>query len=198
MPKRRKGRDGRSTLLPLPSLVQDLPPSIRIANETAVRAEWTDPEDDKPTAAKTARQVSGYRQFCPLRWCIRRHKERSSFTAEHVVAADRLRLSFDGSRLGFSALRDWRPIQAMFYRPQTGPTATAVRQYRCRRSFDAAWSLFNDTERALLLAVVLRNIAINRVCEMTGWSKHKTTEKVVASLDKLADHYDIKQAKAAA
>jgi hypothetical protein len=46
----RRGR--RNTLAPLPSLAD--PPPIWLANRRAARAEWTDPEDDRPTAAGTA------------------------------------------------------------------------------------------------------------------------------------------------
>jgi hypothetical protein len=67
---------------------------------------WTDPEDDKPTAAKTARHVSGFRAYCPLRRCIARHGERAGYTVEHLEAADRLRAAYAGARLGFAGLKD--------------------------------------------------------------------------------------------
>jgi hypothetical protein len=83
--------------------------------------EWADPDDLRPNQ-RSGRTISGFMSFCPLRWCIRRHGARASFTLAHVEAADRLRLLFDGARLGFSGLRDWRPVQAAVYRPQTGPS----------------------------------------------------------------------------
>jgi hypothetical protein len=43
-----------------------------------MRAERSDPEDDTPNAAKTARMIHGHRAFGLLRWCIRRHDDWSS------------------------------------------------------------------------------------------------------------------------
>jgi hypothetical protein len=76
----RRGR--RTTLAPLPSLAE--PPPIRRANRTAMAAAWSDPEDDKPTAARTARQIQGFRAYGPLRRCIACHGEHAGYTAEHL------------------------------------------------------------------------------------------------------------------
>jgi hypothetical protein len=133
-----------------------------------------------------------------LRWCLARHKHRSSFTTDHIEAADRLRAAWDGSRLGFSALKDWRPVTAIHYRPQTGPKQTALQQLKCRREFDVAWSLFGDDDRALLLAVVLRNLRIGTTAEMLAKGKPWVTQRLVAALDRLCLHWDIRQERAAA
>jgi hypothetical protein len=193
-----KRRHAKTTLPPLGSLADMPPPVIRIVNRTAFKAEWADPDDFKPNARRTARQVSGYMAFCPLRWCLRRHGPRSSYTLRHIVAADKLRLAFDGSRLGFMSLKDWRPVTAINYRPSTGPTQNAMRQLKCRRTFDQVWSIFPESDRALLLAVVLRNIPVGRTADLLGWTKPKTTQAMVAVLDKLADHFGVEEDRAAA
>jgi hypothetical protein len=73
-----------------------------------------------------------------------------------------------------------------------------MRQLRCRREFDAVWSLFSESDRALLLAVVLRNTAVGRAAETFGMSKPRTTHALVAALDRLCEHWDIRQERAAA
>jgi hypothetical protein len=145
-----------STLLPLASLAPDGPDPVRLVNRTAMRSEWNDPDDSMPSSRRTARTISGHMAFDPLRWCLHRHGARSSYTVEHVQAADRLRLAFDGSRLGFSALKDWRPIQATQFRPSQGPGATALKQTKAARDFAAAWNVLDVDERAMMVLVVLR------------------------------------------
>jgi hypothetical protein len=186
------------TLLPLASLVPDTPPEIRLVNRTAMRASWNDPEDDRPSAARTARTISGHMSFCPLRWCLHRHGERSSYTVEHIQAADRLRLAFDGSRLGFSALKDWRPIQATQFRPSTGPGAAALKQTKAARDFAAAWGTLDQDERAMLVLVVLRNTTISKAAIMLEISGPIMTRRLVTALDRLCDHYDIRRTEHAA
>ena len=92
-----------------------------------MRLSWPDPADDKPGAARVARAVTGYRQYCPLRKCRASHGERSSYTTEHVLAADRLRQLADAVAIGFSAGRDLMPVQAVIYRPSTGFGASTDR-----------------------------------------------------------------------
>jgi hypothetical protein len=74
-----------------------------------------------------ARTIGGYCAYCPLRWCKARHGDRSSFTTEHIAGGDHLRSLFDGAMIGFSGLKDLRPIQSAMYRPSSGPTAAAMR-----------------------------------------------------------------------
>jgi hypothetical protein len=192
---RRKIHARKSTLPPLPSL--EAPPDIRIANRSAMKGEWTDPDDTTPNAARTARMIQGYHAFCPLRWCIRRHGARSSYTVEHVEAAERLRTAFDGARLGFSGLKDWRPANAAVYRPSKGPTAPALQQLRCRAQFDRAWSLFNATQRAMLSLTLLHNVAVGRAAELLDATKPLMTQRMVKTLDRLSEHFDIHERGAA-
>jgi hypothetical protein len=189
-------------LRPLPSLLQDGPPAARLAAQDGVvatmRDDWPDPTDDRPSAARTARTVSGRRAFCPLRWCLKRHQERSSFAPEHVAAADRLRLCYDGARLGFASLKDWRPIQSINYRSAMGPTNTALRQYRCSCEFDAVWTTFDESERVMVRMVVLENLACGKAAQALGWSLPMTVTALVAVLDGLCKRWDIRATRQAA
>jgi hypothetical protein len=54
-----------------------------------------------------------------------------------------------------------------------GPTRTAMHQLKCRMSFDAAWSLFTDNERALLLCVLLKNISVSKTPRCWGRASHE-------------------------
>jgi hypothetical protein len=161
-----------------------------------MRNDYLDPDDLRPNT-RTGRTIYGHMSFCPLRWCIRRHGPRSSFTTDHVEAADKMRLVFDGSRLGFSGLRDWRPVNTLTFGPTTGPSRTAMKQYHCRRRFDEVWSIFNEDDRAILLLVVLQNISIGRATEMLGASKPRLTQRLVSLLDRLCAHYEIGERSAA-
>jgi hypothetical protein len=193
---KRRGRGGSSTLIPLPSL--EPPPEIRLANRTAMRAEWIDPEDDKPSAARVGRTIHGHRTFCPLRSCLHRHGSRSSFTADHVEAADRLRACWDGARLGYAGLRDWAPVQSAMYRPATGHKQTALKQLRARKMFDAAWSLFRTEERALLALVVLANVTVTQAADRLELRLPLAKQRLIEALDRLAEHFDVRDEALAA
>src|SRR5215470_5633428 len=96
------------------------PPEIRLRNRSAMKSEWRELSDVMPSAARVAGTIYGFMAFDPLRWCLARHQERSF---------NKLRLRFDSSCLGFSALRDdWRPVNAIDHRPMTGPSQTALKQ----------------------------------------------------------------------
>jgi hypothetical protein len=179
----------------LPSLIAEQPPDQQLVNRRVVRSTWRDPDDTSPTAARTAREISGWRTRCPLRSCIKRHGSRSSFTEQHVIAADRLRQLWDGSRLGFSGLRGLTPVTSAMYRPALGPAKPALRQLKCRQQFDAAWALFTDQSCALLLSVVLQNRAVTRTAELLSVSVPWTTQKLVEALDLLVDHFEIGERK---
>jgi hypothetical protein len=184
--------------MPLPSLMPEQPPAIQLKTRKAVRASWADPDDMKPNAARAARSIAGHRAFCPLRWCIARHGERASFTADHVAAADALRAAWDGARIGFSSLKDWRPVTAINYRPAMGPTVSALKQLKCRVAFDRAWSLFDDATRAALVLVVLRNTSISKAAEVLDTSASRCKERLVIAFDRLVLHLDIGRERQAA
>jgi hypothetical protein len=77
------------------------------------------------------------------------------------------------------------------FRPSTGPGAPALKQLGCRREFDRVRSLFGENDRALLVAVVLRNMSLTRAAELLAVSKPRMTETLVKALDKLVEHFEI-------
>jgi hypothetical protein len=180
-------------LATLPSLIGEQPPDVQLVTGKVLKTSWRDPTDTTPTAAKVAREVSGWRQYCPLRKCLARHRERSSFTARHIEGADRLRAAFDGARLGFSGLKSWEPVHRIAYRPSSGPGTTALKQLKARQVFDAAWGLFDDPARALLGAVVLANVPLGISADRLGLRKPRATTLLVDVLDRLADHFQIEE-----
>jgi hypothetical protein len=123
----------------LPPLASD-PPAVRLTNQSAMRSTWRDPEDTSPSAARTAREIAGYRQFDPLRRCVQRHKDRCGITEAHIIAADVFRRIADGAVIGFSVHRDHLlPVSSIHYRPSTGPTSTARRQSAAGGSSCGQW-----------------------------------------------------------
>ncbi len=111
------------SLPPLASL--QAPPEIRLVNQSVMKAEWVDIDDIRPTAARTARRVNGYRSFDPLRKAMT--LAGSSITIEHVLAADRLRKAADAVVIGYSGGRELVPIQALRFGPKSGPGRPALR-----------------------------------------------------------------------
>jgi hypothetical protein len=77
------------------------------------------------------------------------------------------------------------------YRPATGPSTVALRQLKARQTFEAAWALFGDRDRALLVLVVVRHISVGRAAEMLALRKPLATETLVNALDRLAGHFGL-------
>src|SRR5271165_4429934 len=96
----------RSTLPPLASLGD--PPAVRLVNQSVMRSEWVDPDAFRPTAARTAKTIAGWRTYCPLRRML--GVKGTSVTVEHVMAADKLRQAADGIVFGFSGRREILPV----------------------------------------------------------------------------------------
>jgi hypothetical protein len=163
-----------------------------------MKSEWSDPTDLTPTAARTARQVHGFRAFCPLRRCVGRHGEAAGYTPEMIEAADRLRGLFDGARIGFSVLKDWRPIQAVQYRPVTGPTPTALRQLRCREGFDRIWALLDVDTRAVVGAVVLLNRPLTEFSGGQRMRHYAAKDRLITALGRMVLHFEIRELRGAA
>jgi hypothetical protein len=147
---------------------------------------------------RIARTIRGFRATCPLHRCIARFGERSGTTVEMLDAADRLRAAYDGSRIGFMGLRDWRPVSSLHYGPLSGPAKSALKQLRCRMMFERTWRLFEPATQLLLLIVVLRNQPIARFVEQTSVSYNRTKELLIAALDRLVAWFDIQPVRGAA
>lgn len=186
MPRRKHPRKNPS-LKVLPSLLIP-PPDMQLVNRTVQKAEWTDPLDMNPQR-RLARQVSGWRRRDPLRECLARHGDASSFSLDHIRAADVLRNLYDGTTIGFTSAARMAglPVTSVTYRPALGPTRTAQRQQRCGYKLRRVLGAFPPEEKALLLAVVLLNRPIARVAAAWGEGRHGLMKILVSALDKLVD-----------
>jgi hypothetical protein len=166
----------------------------RAGGPTALqRSSWRDPTDTSPTAAKTARQVSGWRTYCPLRRSAALRN--SNITEMHIHAADMLRQAADAAGIGFSAEKDDMPVTSIVYGPKPGPGPAALATAKAARTFERAWKLFAPTQHAMIIGIILRNWAIEHWCrvesERIGRKINPMLEmgKLVAILEILAEHY---------
>jgi hypothetical protein len=160
-----------------------------------MRSGWIDPEDSDPNR-RTAKQVAGHRAYCPLRWCLRRHRERSQITAEHIVTADMLRGLHDNAAIGFSPDCDPTPVSERHYGPSTGPTSTARRQHVAAYKFAAAWQMLAPATRPVIRSVVLRNVAIGPTARALSLTPAQCTDLLLAGLNALAAHFSIRSVAA--
>jgi hypothetical protein len=167
---------------------------VREGPTSVMRASWRDPDDLRPTAARSAREIAGFRSFCPLRWMLRRHGGATAITERHILAADRLRAAADITAYGFTGERELLPINAIAYGPRTQPAADFMVRSRARAELLRAIALFRADDRLLLVAVVLLNRSITAwVTEMraAGGIGEPEVEmrRLIAVLDRLVEHY---------
>jgi hypothetical protein len=186
-----KHRPGKArTLPPLPSAL--VPPEVRLVNQSAMKAEWRDPDDTTPSAAKAARSISGWRSYDPLRKC---HGHPSSkITLSHIVAADLLRRLTDGVAIGFSGGRDMMSARSWQFGPLTGFGAPAIRSAKAWPAFRRAMAIFTAAERELITSVVLLNSPVRAWCiRQRELSRHANPDiemrRLVACLDRLVEHF---------
>jgi hypothetical protein len=193
MAKHRKpGRSARATLAALPSLEIHSPSAIQLSNRLVQRASWNDPAEGATiSAARSAKQVKGWRSFCPLRRLLERTNGASGITIEHVTAADLLRMQYDIASLGLSGKRaQWVYIDSNFL-PSAGPTTAALAQTRAIRTVRRAMRIFTAEQQDLVHCIVLQNWPISRWQKERGIGSHGTaTAKLVACLDLLVEHFD--------
>lgn len=144
--------------------VQEVRKARKGGGPTALqRSSWRDPDDTSPTAARTARQVTGYRTFCPLRkMCNGRG---SQVTEQHIYAADQLRRSADVAAIGFSAERDGMPVTSLVYGPKPGPSKAAHAQTAAWRDFRRATKIFTPDQMQMIFGIILSNWSIQHWCE---------------------------------
>jgi hypothetical protein len=189
-----KHRPGKArSLPPLPSTAL-APPEVRLANQSVMRTEWRDPTDNAPSAARVAKAVTGYRQYCPLRKCRANRGERSNYTVEHVLAADRLRQLADGVAIGFSPGREFIPVQVIRYGPLSGFGQAAVRSAHAWPAYRRAMALFDQGQRELLAHCLLLNWSLRRWVEELRTREQSTNpirerQRLVACLDLLVEHF---------
>jgi hypothetical protein len=133
---------------------------------SVVRSTWTDPDDMRPNA-RHAREIAGYRRYCPLRRCLAQHGDRSSFTGEHIQAADRLRACFDGARLGFSGLKGLRPAG---HGDQLPPLAWSRSATASACTSRGSWRVFRQL--LMMLARAIGDISIQNVLNYATLYEH--------------------------
>jgi hypothetical protein len=188
----------RHTLKPLPSLAMLLPPAARLAAHGGpagvMRTEWRDPDDVSPNAARTAKTVTGYRTYCPLRRYRERQGSSAAITEKHVLAADELRKLADAVLIGFGGRRDLVTVQSLVYGPRSGPTVAALRQAHAWRPYRRAMALFCQDQKKLIAHVILLNWTVRRWTEQLRESGRPADAKVelgrlASILDVLAEHF---------
>jgi hypothetical protein len=172
---------------------------MRYGPTAVMAAYWRDPDDMTPGAARTAREIKGFRAFDPLRWSRNRHGDASSITELHIHAADRLRRASDMARIGGLPGTPWAGdaphTRSDRFRPSSGPTAQALAMSKAHRDYRRAMSILLPHEQELVVVIVLENISVTawtRYRRLTGQSASPQTEthKLVGALDKLVAHYD--------
>ena len=182
-------RAARSAATPL----INLPPAHRLESRGAARVmktEWVDPDDIRPTAARTARHISGWRSYCPLR---RMMSGRSSqITERHILAADMLRGQVDLAVIGRGA-REMIALQRGFG-PVSGPSRNAIQQVWASVQARRALNRLSPSGRIMLTEIVLFNNSIQAWCIMRaggGRTPNKDVEmgRLLVILDILAEHY---------
>jgi hypothetical protein len=180
-----------------------IPAAIRLLmryGPTAVmRAEWRDPEDVRPNATRSAREIRAFRTFDPLRWSRRRHGDASSITELHIHAADRLRRASDMARIGGLPGPPWAGdaphTRSDRFRPSSGLPVSAMAMSRADREYRRAMSILLPYEREVVIVIVLGNAPVTA---WTRWrrsigkstSTQSETYVLVGALDKLVAHFD--------
>jgi hypothetical protein len=155
-----------------------------------MKTEWRDPTDDKPSALKTARSVTGFRSFCSLRRMMQ--GPGSQIETKHVRAADKLRTNCDVACLGYTGLKQLigLPVDSLQYRPSTGPSKNAIKQARACKVVQRAFALFTRRQCELLMFVVLENNPVSQWAQRVGSQPGLEMGTLIAVLDILAKHFD--------
>jgi hypothetical protein len=183
--------------LPLPQIDPLLAYRLKAQGSArAMRSEWVDPDDIKPTAARVARRIVGVRAFCPLRRMM--PITGSGITDSHVMAADKLREAVDVAALGFTAGRAELVLVGLSASPQprAGPSQAEIARAQAARVVERALKSFTDGQRAMINAVILRNLSLRAWvalrAEETGIRFDPNVEKgrLLAILDILAQHFE--------
>lgn len=175
---------------------QDRPvPKVRIANQTALAADWRDP-DDLSTQRRTARMVHGFRSRDPIEVLL----DNSTIGRGHARAARRFRKDYELGVVGLRASRDLAEPPNGFA-SGSGPSEARMKHLQAYRATIAAL-LPHLLE--VIVAVIIREETLDVYSARKGMSRHAVAGYVLASLDYLSDHYkrldddERKQAQAAA
>jgi len=150
-----------------------------------MRATWRDPDDIRPTAARRAREITGWRAFCPLRRMAANRG--SDITERQILAADHLRCLAEQALVGFSG----RSMEAVTigFGPRDGPTAAALAQAYACLDFARAMRRFDGRQRALITHVVLLCRPLAAWCAQAGQSLPGETRRLLDALARLEGHF---------
>jgi hypothetical protein len=159
-----------------------------IAPRGMMASEWRDPEDIMPSARRSPRMIKGWRTFCPLRR-MSGHPS-SCITAQHILAADKLRELVDVATIGYSGERPLIYVQTQAL-PRTGITASQIAAIQAARAVQRVGRLFTPMQCLMIEAVILQNMTV-RAWTKTRTGAHPNVEKgrLLAILDVLCQHFE--------
>jgi hypothetical protein len=189
---RRGVKRGSAGLKPL-SPHADAPPEIQRLAGKVMTGVWRDPADIN-IASRNAKEIRGWRQPCMLRWCRTRHKDRSPFTAEHVVAADELRRVYDLARLGATGKKNPWIYTDIYVQPKLGPTQSEMAGYRAWREMGRVRKRFTTADWYLLGWFVLENLSVGKWVEKEVAAGRRcdpkaVMQRIVGMMDVLVEHF---------
>jgi hypothetical protein len=186
-------RHSRKAAATLPALATDDPPYRRRHRDgpaALLHTEWRDPDDTNPNH-RQARQINGYRTFCPLRRMFR--LTGTQITERHILAADKLRTAIDAATIGFSAERDLSlSVTAIMFGPLLGPSRNALLQAQAWRTARRALGIFTDEQRRMLTHVLLENRTIQSWAQSYEPPRNQQVEmgKLLAIVEILTLHFE--------
>ena len=153
---------------------------------TVERADWRDPTDTSPNR-REARRIEGYRAADALKSLQRRGGQ---ITDLHIQAARLLRTNYElgvlGARPGYE-----RPVVSdRYFGPSDGPLPSRIKALSDYRD---AHNAVPRSQWAILEHVVLNNRSVSAYARDRRSRKEQATGYLLAALDCLVDHYDLKK-----
>jgi hypothetical protein len=129
-----------------------------------------------------------------LRWCRARHKDRSPFSVEHILAADELRRIYDLARLGMMGRRHpWIYFDTTIA-PKLGPTHSELANYRAWKALGRVRRRLTAANWTLLGWFVLENLSVGKWVEKEEKAGRRccpkaTMQMIVLIMDVLVEHF---------
>lgn len=158
---------------------------------TAVmQSAWRDPDDVQPNSVRKAREISGYRTYCPLRRMASKHGTR--ITPEHILAADYLRRAVDLAVIGAGGSREMIARNCGFG-PSGPPSEILLKQSTALREVVRALAHFAPAQRIMLTEIVLLNRSLFAWCARQAAIGRVNADvemgKLIAMLEVLVEHF---------
>lgn len=182
---------GHRTDLAGPARVRQL---ITTGPNAVMRANWRDPDDIRPNAARRPAQITGYRTYCPLRRMAA--GSGSQITDTHIIAADQFRAQVDlavigrgGSSLGELARYGFGPLK--------GPSPAAIVQACADKDVRQVLRHFAPSHCLMLTHILLLNQSLRSWCLRLTAERGKPVQehvemgRLLTILDLLVHHYDL-------